>query len=88
MTEAAKSGMEPAWDLGPVAAFLSAHSDNAAEAAWVDALPTISEKFAPEIWGESRVALEDWPSATADEWEERGLMPDSGCTRAERRRER
>lgn len=191
MTEAAKSGMEPAWDLGPVAAFLSAHSDNAAEAAWVDALPTISEKFAPEIWGadrtvnayganshanlynvecqqdfrtwlksngvtadqyanavgpiqyvsfqlhllsiserarsnkgwrvrvigfpplgvvacglgthyqgtqnhnqmgraaqlirtralevlkgESRVALEDWPSATADEWEERGLMPD------------
>jgi hypothetical protein len=43
--------MEPEWDLGPVAAFLSAHTEADADAAWVDALPTISEKFAPEIWG-------------------------------------
>ena len=41
----------PDWDLEPAAKFLTARSETAAEAAWVDALPTISEGFPPPIWG-------------------------------------
>jgi hypothetical protein len=39
------------WDLTPVAKFLTARSETAAEAAWVDALPAISERFPPSLWG-------------------------------------
>ncbi|WP_283604753.1 hypothetical protein [Mycolicibacterium poriferae] len=41
----------PDWDLTPVAKFLTARSETAAEAAWVDALPAISERFSPDAWG-------------------------------------
>jgi hypothetical protein len=41
----------PDWDLTPVAKFLTARSKTAAEAAWVDALPAISEGFPPNVWG-------------------------------------
>lgn len=41
----------PDWDLTPVAKFLTARSETAAEAAWVDALPAISEGFPPSVWG-------------------------------------
>ncbi|MDV7171956.1 hypothetical protein R4144_00805 [Gordonia amicalis] len=39
------------WDLAPLVHLLASRSKAAAEAAWVDALPTISEGFPPEIWG-------------------------------------
>lgn len=42
---------EPEWDLTPLGPFLSARSETAAEAAWVDALPTLSERFSPDLWG-------------------------------------
>ncbi|MGP9706658.1 hypothetical protein ACT3SQ_15145 [Brachybacterium sp. AOP42-C2-15] len=42
---------EQSWDLGPVASFLSSRSESRAEAAWVDALPVISERFVPDAWG-------------------------------------
>lgn len=41
----------PDWDLTPVAKFLTARSKTEAEAAWVDALPTVSEGFPPDVWG-------------------------------------
>lgn len=41
----------PDWDLTPVAKFLTARSKTEAEAAWVDALPAISEGFPPDVWG-------------------------------------
>ncbi|MFV8160542.1 hypothetical protein ACNQVK_37430 [Mycobacterium sp. 134] len=41
----------PDWDLTPVVKFLTARSETAAEAAWVDALPAISEGFPPAAWG-------------------------------------
>lgn len=39
------------WDLTPVAKLLTARSEVAAEAAWVDALPVISSRFTPDVWG-------------------------------------
>jgi hypothetical protein len=39
------------WDLTPVAQLLTARSDTAAEAAWADALPAISSRFSPDVWG-------------------------------------
>lgn len=39
------------WDLTAVALLLCAQSGEAAEAAWVDALPALSKKFDPEVWG-------------------------------------
>lgn len=47
---AAVTDTESSWDLGPVASFLSARSESRAEAAWVDALPAISERFVPDSW--------------------------------------
>ena len=41
----------PGWDLAPLVQLLTSRSEAAAEAAWVDALPTISEAFPPETWG-------------------------------------
>jgi hypothetical protein len=46
-TEAEEQG----WDLEAVGLFLSARSEAGAEAAWIDALPILSERFAPEVWG-------------------------------------
>jgi len=43
--------LEQEWDLARVASFLSARSQADAEAAWADALPMLSERFAPEVWG-------------------------------------
>lgn len=54
MIEAAGPDIEAAWNLGPIATFLSAHAETDAEAAWVDALPAISEKFVPAVWGADR----------------------------------
>lgn len=39
------------WNLEPLTRLLSARSESAAEAAWVDALPTLSERFVPDVWG-------------------------------------
>ena len=41
----------PPLDLTPVAELLTARSETAAEAAWVDALPSISSGFSPDVWG-------------------------------------
>lgn len=39
------------WDLDPVLALVMSASVDEAEAAWVDALPTLSQRFAPDDWG-------------------------------------
>lgn len=53
MSDAEEAALESEqdWDLTPVGSFLSARSESNAEAAWADALPTLSERFTPDVWG-------------------------------------
>jgi hypothetical protein len=45
-----ESSAAPSWDLESVSRLLTARSAEAAEAAWVDALPELSKVFPPETW--------------------------------------
>lgn len=39
------------WDVAAVTRLLTARSETEAEAAWVNALPAISQEFPPDVWG-------------------------------------
>lgn len=51
MSDTGTAAEDVDWDLTPVGVFLSSRSQTEAEAAWVEALPTLSERFDPEVWG-------------------------------------
>lgn len=53
MTDLSSQPELEGWDLSAVALLLSARSEQAAESAWVDALPALSERFDPNVWNAS-----------------------------------
>lgn len=51
MSDTGTTAEDVDWDLTSVGVFLSARSQIEAEAAWVEALPSLSERFDPDMWG-------------------------------------